>query len=163
MKLINLFEETQYKIKYLNKDGKLHRSDGPARIWADGSKEWYINDKLHREDGPAIIDADGYKAWYINGKLHRTDGPAAIWSDGIHEWWINDTYYGNGDKPPQEWLDAGGKYEDLFERSRAETLDRHGRIKVNRWGSDNEDETGSVVSQLRKLPPAKIKKKSDKN
>ena len=59
----------------------------------------------------AYLDADGYKAWYINGKLHRTDGPAAIWSDGIHEWWINDTYYGNGDKPPQEWLDAGGKYE----------------------------------------------------
>ena len=88
MKLINLFEETQYKIKYLNKDGKLHRSDGPARIWADGSKEWYIN-----------------------GKLHRTDGPARIWANGIKEWWINNTYYGDGDKPPQEWLDAGGKYE----------------------------------------------------
>jgi len=140
MKLTDLFEDIRYEIKYYNKDGKRHRSDGPALIWADGEKEWYINGKPHREDGPAIIYSNGYEAWYINGKC-----------------------YGDGDKPPQEWLDAGGKYEDLFERSRAETLDRHGRIKVNRWGSDNEDETGSVVSQLRKLPPAKIKKKSDKN
>ena len=111
MKLINLFEDTRYKILYYNKDGKPHREDGPAIIDADGRKEWYQNGEYHREDGPAYLDADGYKAWYINGKLHRTDGPAAIWSDGIHEWWINDTYYGNGDKPPQEWLDAGGKYE----------------------------------------------------
>ena len=88
MKLINLFEETQYKIKYYNKDGKRHRTDGPTVIWSDGSKEWYIN-----------------------GKLHRTDGPARIWANGIKEWWINNTYYGDGDKPPQEWLDAGGKYE----------------------------------------------------
>ena len=111
MKLINLFEETRYKIKYLNKDGKLHRSDGPAVIWADGYKAWYINDKLHRTDGPAYLDADGYEAWYQNDQRHREDGPAAIGANGRKEWWINNTYYGDGDKPPQEWLDAGGKYE----------------------------------------------------
>jgi len=65
MKLTDLFEDTRYKIRYYNKDGKRHRTDGPA-----------------------IIYSNGYKAWYINGKC-----------------------YGNGDKPPQEWLDAGGKYE----------------------------------------------------
>ena len=88
MKLINLFEDTRYKILYYNKDGKPHREDGPAIIDADGRKEWYQNGEYHREDGPAYLDADGYKAWYINGKC-----------------------YGDGDKPPQEWLDAGGKYE----------------------------------------------------
>jgi len=45
----------------------LHRVDGPACEYADGSKFWYINDKLHRIDGPAIEYADGTKYWYING------------------------------------------------------------------------------------------------
>jgi len=48
--------------------GKLHREDGPAIIWANGDKEWYINDKLHREDGPAIESANGDKKWFLNGK-----------------------------------------------------------------------------------------------
>ena len=47
MKLTDLFEDTRYKIRYYNKDGKRHRTDGPARIWADGSKEWYINGKYY--------------------------------------------------------------------------------------------------------------------
>ena len=34
-----------------------------------------------------------------------------------------------------------------------EELDRHGRKKVARWGSDDEKEEGTVKSQLRKLPP----------
>ena len=32
-----------------------------------GTKSWYLNDKLHREDGPAIEWADGTKYWYLNG------------------------------------------------------------------------------------------------
>ena len=47
---------------------QLHREDGPAIEYADGSKSWWINGKHHREDGPAIEREDGYKAWYINGK-----------------------------------------------------------------------------------------------
>jgi hypothetical protein len=27
-----------------------------------------LNGKLHREDGPAVIWADGTKRWYLNGK-----------------------------------------------------------------------------------------------
>ena len=33
-----------------------------------GDKAWYHNGKLHREDGPAIEWANGYKEWYINDK-----------------------------------------------------------------------------------------------
>ena len=47
--------------------GELHRTDGPAAEWADGSKEWYQNGKLHRTDGPAVEYADGSKVWYENG------------------------------------------------------------------------------------------------
>ena len=65
---------------YLN--GKLHREDGPAVEWADGTKEWFINGKLHREDGPAVEWANGTKEWYLDGKLHRRGEPAIEWADG---------------------------------------------------------------------------------
>ena len=42
------------KYKYRFND-RLHRKNGSALIWPDGSMEWYINGKRHREDGPAAI------------------------------------------------------------------------------------------------------------
>ena len=33
-----------------------------------GVKEWRINGKLHREDGPAVEYPDGTKLWYYNDK-----------------------------------------------------------------------------------------------
>jgi hypothetical protein len=29
---------------------------------------WYLNDKLHREDGPAIEWSNGTREWYLHGK-----------------------------------------------------------------------------------------------
>jgi hypothetical protein len=58
---------------WLGKDGKYHRTDGPAYIWADGSMSWYEDGKLHRTDGPAFIDINGYKEWYVNGKRKITN------------------------------------------------------------------------------------------
>jgi len=72
---------------YVN--GKLHRTDGPAAEWADGTKVWYENGKRHRDDGPAIERADGSEEWYVNGKLHRTDGPAIDRADGTKFWYVN--------------------------------------------------------------------------
>jgi hypothetical protein len=45
-----------------------HREDGPAVIYTDGTREWYLNGKLHREDGPAVECPDGSKYWYLNGR-----------------------------------------------------------------------------------------------
>jgi hypothetical protein len=70
-------------------NGKLHREDGPAIIYADGARCWYQNDELHREDGPAIIYADGTQHWYLNNKRHREDGPAIIYADGTQHWFLN--------------------------------------------------------------------------
>jgi hypothetical protein len=70
-------------------NGRLHREDGPAIEYADGTKEWYLNDRRHREDGPAIEYADGSKEWYLNDRRHREDGPAVEWADGEKEWYIN--------------------------------------------------------------------------
>jgi hypothetical protein len=33
-----------------------------------GTQEWYINDRFHRTDGPAIIYFNGMKRWYLYGK-----------------------------------------------------------------------------------------------
>jgi hypothetical protein len=71
------------------RDGKLHREDGPAIECADGSKEWYRDDKLHREGGPAIEYASGSKYWYRDGLLHREDGPAIEYADGSNSWYLN--------------------------------------------------------------------------
>ena len=73
--------------------GKFHRIDGPAIEYANGTKEWYIDDKLHRTDGPAVEWADGGKAWYIDDKLHRTDGPAIEYPNGYKYWYINGEEY----------------------------------------------------------------------
>lgn len=47
--------ETGYTISYRRKGGKLHRTNGPARVW-----------KVSQADG-APIDPDTYEFW-VNGK-----------------------------------------------------------------------------------------------
>jgi hypothetical protein len=42
-------------------------------------QRWFLNGKLHREDGPAVEWTNGSKSWYLNGNLHREDGPAIEW------------------------------------------------------------------------------------
>lgn len=75
-----------------NNKGELHREDGPAKVYPDGSYGWYINGRYHREGGPAVVYSAGgtiKSAWYINGKLHREDGPAVVLCDETTEWYIN--------------------------------------------------------------------------
>ena len=75
---------------YLN--NKLHREDGPAIEYSDGSKVWYKDGLRHREGGPAMEYADGSKAWYKEGRCHREDGPAVSDPDCL-QWWINGRQY----------------------------------------------------------------------
>jgi hypothetical protein len=82
------------KFYYRNKKMNiLHREDGPAVEFADGSKAWYINGNRHREDGPAVEYANGDKKWYLNDKRHREDGPAMESVDGYKAWFINGEHY----------------------------------------------------------------------
>ena len=59
-------------------------------IDSGGAKLWR-NSKglLHRLDGPAMIFPDGSKFWILNGERHRENGPAVEWAGGSKEWWIN--------------------------------------------------------------------------
>ena len=102
---------------YLN--GKRHREDGPAIIYADGEQRWYLNGELHREDGPAVIGANGYQAWYLNGKRHREDGPAIIWANGYQAWYLNGQLH-REDGPAVIWANGSQRWylnsEELTEQ-----------------------------------------------
>ena len=39
-----------------------------VRVYDNRAKYWYLNGKLHREDGPAAEFANGTKLWYLNGE-----------------------------------------------------------------------------------------------
>jgi len=71
------------------KNGVLHRTDGPAVEWPDGTKFWYINGLRHRIGAPAVEFLDGTKSWYINDKRHREDGPAVEWPGGLKFYYLN--------------------------------------------------------------------------
>ena len=76
-----------------------HRRNGPAQIFSDGTKEWWIDGKMHREGYPAHVRGDGSWIWYHLGKIHRDDGPAICFKDydgsrnqpgvDIYEWWCH--------------------------------------------------------------------------
>jgi hypothetical protein len=68
--------------------------DSQPEIDNSGIKWWWNKDRrlycLHRLDGPAVEYTDGSKLWLIHGKYHRLDGPAREWADGLKCWCIND-------------------------------------------------------------------------
>lgn len=50
--------------------------DSPTIITSDNTFKWYNSEgQLHRENGPAIIYKDGTREWYIHGQLTKVDGP----------------------------------------------------------------------------------------
>lgn len=87
--------------------GRLHREDGPAIEYPDGSEEWHLNGEIHREDGPALIDTFLNLVQYRqNGKKHREDGPAVIEEGAPPEWWLF------GEKHTMEsWAKCVGIYD----------------------------------------------------
>jgi hypothetical protein len=70
---------------------KKHCDDGPAIIYPNGDKEWWVNGKLHRLEGPAIESnhekPQWVDQWWCNGMLHRHDGPAIVRWDGMNKWY----------------------------------------------------------------------------
>ena len=69
---------------------ELHRLDGPAVLFENGSKEWWVDGKLHRISGPAIEWVNGTKEWWVNGKRHRIGGPSIEGPTGNKSYFIND-------------------------------------------------------------------------
>ena len=52
-------------------NGEAHRdNDLPAIVHSDGTKHWQKNGKLHRENGPALIFPNGDCIWHLKGILY---------------------------------------------------------------------------------------------
>lgn len=90
---------------WTNKQGQLHRLDGPAII-EKGDKMWYVVDVLHRTDGPAVEWSDGSFEWHFQGKLHRVDGPAYK-NPQAEKWYLNGNLH--RDNGPAACYDSGRK------------------------------------------------------
>jgi hypothetical protein len=88
--------------RWRNKNGELHRLDGPAFEGANGGKYWYLNGVLHREGGPAVERVNGDKEWWLNGVLHREGGPAVELASGYKRWYLNGIQY----KTKESYFDA---------------------------------------------------------
>ena len=56
-------DPTNLKFQY-RVNGQLHREDGPAVEYNNGTKYWIIKDKNHRSDGPAVEWFNGRKSYY---------------------------------------------------------------------------------------------------
>lgn len=49
------------------KAGHLHRLDGPAVVWDDGTQLWFFEGKLHRDGGPAVHGGPGRSEHWREG------------------------------------------------------------------------------------------------
>ncbi len=55
---------------YYNEQKQLHREDGPAVEYPNGTKYWFFNGMRHRIDGSAIETYSRGKFYYIMGKRY---------------------------------------------------------------------------------------------
>ena len=55
---IETFNNKTYQVRYIAHylNGKLHRIDGPALEYSNGTKMWYYEGKQHRINGPAVLE-----------------------------------------------------------------------------------------------------------
>lgn len=74
-------------VEYHYSRGHLHREDGPAVTFSNGTKQWFRGGLRHREDGPAVEYVNGAREWHHRGRLHREDGPAMISEYGECRWY----------------------------------------------------------------------------
>lgn len=56
-----------------NKEGFLHKEDGPAQVFSNGTKKWFFNGKLHREDGPAVEWNTNTCLYFIHGLAYSKE------------------------------------------------------------------------------------------
>lgn len=100
------------RVDYLDAEGKLHRTDGPARVYPDpstywlitgknpkktrypcGQQEWHRHGMLHREGNlPAITNPKGTEIYAVDGQWHRTNGPALIEPSGYRGFFLHGNF-----------------------------------------------------------------------
>lgn len=68
-------------------NGKLHRKDGPAVIYEDGTQEWWLEGIRHRYDGPAIYNPN--KKIVVNIKHGKIENQVSTYYGGLLETFID--------------------------------------------------------------------------
>jgi hypothetical protein len=68
--MISIKKELSDRNVFFNENDKLHRTDGPAVEYDNGTKEWWINGERHRENGPAIEYSDGFKLFFLDNYMY---------------------------------------------------------------------------------------------
>jgi len=68
-------ELTEHQWLYVDRDSEddLHREDGPALEFSNGTNYWYQDGEAHRIDGPAV-ESKGDMYWYIEGEVYLKEG-----------------------------------------------------------------------------------------
>lgn len=117
---------TATHFEWTGPDGMRHREDGPAVIYADGTRSWWKRGKMHRDGGPAIEWPNGDWDWYREGFLHREDGPAKTNQDGSF-WYLHGNLH-REDGPACEFKSGECRYywrgKEIKVRSREAFLRR---------------------------------------
>lgn len=100
------------KICYYYND-HLHNEDGPAVIFENGHKLWYLWDCLIKEELPNgelinhdktnVEETEYFIKHYKYGKLHLIEGPAVIYENGDKYWYQYGRLHRDDDKPSIEF------------------------------------------------------------
>jgi len=92
----------------INRNGDRFWFKGEAPEIVEG-RMWWFGGKLHREDGPAVEWANGTKEWCIDNDNHRIGGPSIEFGDGNNNHFAID---GRGKFEKEYWrtLRARGLY-----------------------------------------------------
>ena len=138
----------------------LHREDGPASEYSDGTKEWWVKDQLHREDGPASEYSDGTKQWWVKDQLHREDGPASEYSDGTKEWLVKDQLH-REDGPASEYSDGTKEWWQNNLRHRVDGPAYIGSGGEKFWWLNGVAVTEQIVMQPNTIMLAQIQNSSN--
>jgi len=48
--------------------------------------------RLHKNNGPALVNDNGVGTWYQHGQFHRYYGPVEVWSTTKDVWFIHGRY-----------------------------------------------------------------------
>ncbi len=104
------FQNPDLSVEYRDAQGNLHREDGPALSYPDGTNFWFRHGTIHRADGPAIERADGTREWLIDGELHNDNGPAMIIKATGQRIFYRRGVIHREDGPAIEWPDGTGAY-----------------------------------------------------
>ena len=77
---------------------------GVCKVLYDNTIRYYKDGALHRQDGPACEYPNGSCVWFLNGKLHKEDGPAVKAKNNYKEYYYNDAWYSNIESD-DEWVE----------------------------------------------------------